>query len=159
MLFRSLPLTMSFDPRSRERLQALGRSLPQKLPAPASAAPAPERGADGGRHRLETEQDPEALFRELINASSDGSVPPHLLDRLRELEGRRPRQPRPEAAAPSDPGAASSRAGGPAVRAAGATRSPQRPGPQPPRRPRLDPEQQALYCAFHDLLLDEDSDA
>ena len=69
---------MSFDPRSRERLEALGRTLPQKLPntqqAPADPSPV------AGRHRLETEQDPEALFRELITASADGSVPSHLLE-------------------------------------------------------------------------------
>ena len=79
---------MSFDARSRERLQALGRSLPQKLPSPAprpSAAvdPTPEARP---RHRVESEQDPVALFHALMEASPDGSVPPHLLERLRSLE-------------------------------------------------------------------------
>ena len=41
-----------------------------------------------GRHPLETTQDPEKLFAELINASLDGHVPQHLLERLRSLEQR-----------------------------------------------------------------------
>ncbi|NDG75626.1 MAG: hypothetical protein EBX49_09900, partial [Synechococcaceae bacterium WB8_1B_136] len=69
---------MSFDARSLERLQQLGRSLPKPLPKP-DAAPAPPP-ASQKRHRVETETDPEALFRELMQVSPDGSVPPHLLD-------------------------------------------------------------------------------
>ena len=42
-----------------------------------------------GRHPLETTQDPEKLFAELINASLDGHVPQHLLERLRGLEQQR----------------------------------------------------------------------
>ena len=47
---------------------------------------------------METEEDPEALFRELMKISPDGSVPPHLLERLRDLE-----QSRRNAAAESRP--------------------------------------------------------
>ena len=46
---------MSFDARSLERLQQLGRSLPKPLPKPetaAAAAPASQK-----RHRVETETD------------------------------------------------------------------------------------------------------
>lgn len=74
---------MSLDPRSRERLEALGRRLPQPLPPPS---PPP---ATAPRHRLEVENNPEQLFRELMAASPDGSVPPHHLERLRQLEGQR----------------------------------------------------------------------
>jgi hypothetical protein len=78
---------MSFDARSRERLEALGRQLPQKLPSPAPAAPTPQANpAPQGRHPLELERNPEQLFRELMRASADGTVPPHLIDRLRQLE-------------------------------------------------------------------------
>lgn len=87
---------MSMDARSKERLEALGRTLPKKLPPPASAI-SPQSGAsthgatsDGGtgtgRHRLEREENPADLFRALMKASPDGHVPPHLLERLRELE-------------------------------------------------------------------------
>jgi hypothetical protein len=75
---------MSFDARSLERLQALGRQLPQPLPQPA--APAAEPPASARRHRVETETDPQALFRELMQVSADGSVPPHLMERLRQAE-------------------------------------------------------------------------
>jgi hypothetical protein len=105
---------MSFDARSKERLEALGRTLPKKLPPPEPPSsprindlPPPPKGgrpqgeepgrpqprpapADSARHRLEREQDPAELFRALMQASPDGSVPPHLLDRLRELEAPRP---------------------------------------------------------------------
>ena len=93
---------MSLDPRSRERLEALGRRLPQPLPAPAA------KPAAAPRHRLEVEQDPEQLFRELMAASPDGNVPPHHLERLRQLEGQRSISP-PEPAAPG-PGTRQSRA-------------------------------------------------
>ena len=75
---------MSFDARSLERLQALGRQLPQPLPQPP--APAAEPPASARRHRVETETDPQALFRELMQVSADGTVPPHLLERLRQAE-------------------------------------------------------------------------
>ena len=76
---------MAFDPRSLERLQELGRTLPKPLPAVAPPSPEPKRASEQ-RHRVETETDPEALFRELITVSTDGTVPPHLLDRLRQSE-------------------------------------------------------------------------
>ena len=79
---------MSFDARSLERLQQLGRSLPKPLPKP-EAPPAAEAPASQKRHRVETETDPQALFRELMLVSPDGTVPPHLMERLRELESRR----------------------------------------------------------------------
>ena len=79
---------MSFDAHSRERLEALGRTLPQPLPQPQPAAGSSPRATEK-RHRVEVEENPEALFRELMQVSPDGSVPPHLLDRLKQLEARR----------------------------------------------------------------------
>ena len=80
------------DPTSLERLAALKRQLPQKLPLPDQA---PEHKSTrqrqpAGRHPLETTQDPEHLFGELMNASPDGHVPDHLLKRLRGLEQQCP---------------------------------------------------------------------
>ena len=37
-------------------------------------------------HPVETETNPEQLFRELMEISSDGNVPAHLLERLKKLE-------------------------------------------------------------------------
>jgi hypothetical protein len=79
---------MSFDARSRERLQALGRSLPKPLPKPVPPQQSQTKATDK-RHRVELEQNPEALFGELMQVSPDGTVPPHLMERLRELESRR----------------------------------------------------------------------
>ena len=42
---------------------------------------------------METEQNPEQLFRELMHVSPDGTVPEHLMARLRQLEAQRKRQP------------------------------------------------------------------
>lgn len=92
---------MSLDPRSRERLEALGRTLPSKLPTPTPPEAAPAPRAQDRRHRVETEQNPERLFHELMDASRDGTVPPHLMDRLRGLEQQgRPSPPTDRAPVP-----------------------------------------------------------
>ena len=85
---------MSFDPRSLERLQELGRQLPKPLEAPTPQAQTkPQR-----QHRVEIEEDPEELFRQLMQVSPDGTVPEHLMARLRQLEAQRKRAPqRPNA--------------------------------------------------------------
>jgi hypothetical protein len=140
---------MSFDARSLERLQQLGRSLPQALPKPepkTTGTPSEPTPASAKRHRVETETDPQALFRALMQVSPDGTVPPHLMDRLRQAEA--------------------SAAGSPAqARSGGASRTPARPtgqGRGPVRTPVSSPqsaEEQELYSAFQDLLhLEGDDD-
>ena len=152
---------MSFDARSRERLEALGRSLPQKLPlpsSPASPAPAPagRKRDTAARHRVEIEENPEDLFRALMEASADGSVPSHLLDRLREVEAAKPgRRSEAGAALNSNPGAAPSTGaerGGPSPLPAAPSRraAPKRPASRPPRR--VSGPERDLYDAFDDLL-------
>ncbi len=158
---------MSFDARSRERLEALGRQLPRPLPLPESARP--QSRPDAPRHAVEIEQDPEQLFRELMAASADGSVPPHLMDRLRELEEARRRQIRDRVQAGgagpgTSPGAAS---GAASPRSSGGANRPKagssprssspgsiRPGPNRPRNA----EEDALYTAFQQLLLEDDEE-
>ena len=145
---------MSFDARSRERLEALGRQLPQKLPPPAAAAaPSPPQANAGqpGRHALELERNPEQLFRELMQASADGTVPPHLLDRLRELEN---------SAKPST-AAATNRPGAPSG-AATPTNPDRSPSAKPRRsqaamgRRRVEGADAELYTAFQQLLLEDE---
>jgi hypothetical protein len=137
---------MTFDPRSRERLEALGRRLPQPLPLPQPASPAAAAG--GGRppslHPLETEEDPEQLFRELMAASPDGSVPPHHLERLRQLEQR------PAAAA-----AAAAAAEATPARPASAPRPRRSDGGGSARAAAADPDRQ-LYATFAQMLLEQD---
>jgi len=125
---------MGFDARSRERLEALGRQLPSLLPQPQPVAHEAGAAAPVGRHPIETETDPERLFQELMRASDDGSVPPHLLERLKQVEAQRcaapPTSTAREAAKPRNPGVQ--------------RRRPQAQDPQ--------------YVAFEQLLLEDDHD-
>jgi hypothetical protein len=135
---------MTLDSRSRERLEALGRRLPRPLPAPESSAAhsAPAAAPGSGRHRLETENDPQQLFRELMAASTDGTVPPHLIERLRSLENQN-RVAEPVAAAeprrPLDERASRRRGSARTTTARG-----------------LSPEEQQLYATFAHLLLEDE---
>ena len=72
---------MTFDSHSLERLKELGRKLPKELSKPQSNELKNQR-----LHPVETETNPEQLFRELMEISPDGNVPPHLLERLKKLE-------------------------------------------------------------------------
>ena len=138
---------MSFDPRSLQRLQELGRQLPQPLPDPESKAKAK---AKRPLHKVETEEEPESLFRELIEASADGTVPEHLLHRLKELEHRRtPQQANPLAQPIQSeqlPAPTSGRTG------KGKTTRPKHPNVRPGS------EEESLYIAFGQLLLEDDED-
>jgi hypothetical protein len=128
---------MSFDAHSRERLEALGRTLPQPLPQPQPAAGSSPRATEK-RHRVEVEENPEALFRELMQVSPDGSVPPHLLDRLKQLEARR--QPAAQASVK------------------GAAQTPSKPSPgRGGARRGPGPDHDDLYTAFQQLLLEDES--
>ena len=137
---------MSFDARSLERLQQLGRSLPKPLPKP-EAPPAAEAPASQKRHRVETETDPQALFRELMQVSPDGSVPPHLLDRLRQAEADQlqARQAMQRQATPQGQG----------LQPRGASNE-LRPNHQ--RRAPASNEELELYTAFQQLLLEGDEE-
>lgn len=144
---------MSFDARSLERLQQLGRSLPKPLPKPESAdaaAPTSQK-----RHRVETETDPQALFRELMQVSPDGSVPPHLLDRLRQAETdqQRARQAEQRQAIQRQANQAQSAPAGLQPRG---TSDELRPNRQ--RRAPANAEELELYTAFQQLLLEGDEE-
>jgi hypothetical protein len=102
---------------------------------------------------VEIEENPEDLFRALMQASADGSVPPHLLERLRDLEATQPSR------RPGAPGGASSSSSSPSPSGReGTTKAPS----APPRRPaanrnappprRASGPERELYDAFDDLL-------
>ncbi len=76
---------MSFDSHSLERLRELGRRLPKPLPSTIDASK-PTQKVKASLHPVETEQNPQALFKELIKASPDGKIPSHLMDRLKKIE-------------------------------------------------------------------------
>ncbi len=130
---------MGLDARSRERLEQLGRQLPQPLPQPEAGATTPKPSAGRGvrSHRLETETDPQALFRELMQASPDGHVPPHLLQRLRELEHTLPASGQPSASTPSTKPSVSAKPG--------------------MARMAQGREQDPLYVSFEQMLLEDES--
>ena len=140
---------MSFDPRSLERLRELGRQLPEKLPDPAGPPTiSPRTGPK--RHRVETEQDPDALFRELMTVSEDGTVPEHLMARLKQLEARR----QPSATNPLETPIRSSELPPPPSGSSGKGKTTR------PRRPSVTPgsEEESLYVTFGQLLLEDDED-
>jgi hypothetical protein len=144
---------MSFDARSLERLQQLGRSLPKPLPKPQAPGPA-DTPASQKRHRVETETDPDALFRELMLVSPDGTVPPHLLDRLKQAErdklhSQQEAQRRAQQQAQRQGGAN----GG--LKPRGAVNE-LRPNQQ--RRKPASSEELELYTAFQHLLLEGDDE-
>tara|TARA_B100000965_G_scaffold11687_1_gene8941 strand:+ start:2338 stop:2703 length:366 start_codon:yes stop_codon:yes gene_type:complete len=78
---------MTFDSHSLERLKELGRKLPKEISkAETNEEKSPKLTKKPKLHPVETETNPEQLFRELIKISPDGNVPPHLLERLKKIE-------------------------------------------------------------------------
>ena len=140
---------MSFDSRSLDRLLELGRSLPQRLPEPEPTVAPKARQV---RHKVETEQDPDALFRELMQVSRDGQVPEHLMARLKQLEQQRSPQTRRSSATATD--AATDAANLPPLpktqTGQGKTTRPKRPNVP------AGSEEETLYVAFSQLLLEDD---
>tara|TARA_Y100001968_G_scaffold171372_1_gene156763 strand:- start:630 stop:995 length:366 start_codon:yes stop_codon:yes gene_type:complete len=80
---------MTFDSHSLERLKELGRKLPKEISKPQSNELKNLKKTKNQKlHPVETETSPEQLFRELMEISPDGNVPPHLLERLKTLESK-----------------------------------------------------------------------
>ena len=78
---------MTFDSHSIERLIELGRKLPKEISKPQSNELKNQKETNKQKlHPVEIETNPEKLFRELMEISPDGNVPPHLLERLKEIE-------------------------------------------------------------------------
>ena len=73
---------MTFDPHSLDRLRELKGKLPTELSKNKSLKPYKNKE----HNFLESEEDPETLFRELINKSPEGDIPSHWLKRLKEIE-------------------------------------------------------------------------
>ena len=141
---------MSFDPRSLERLKELGRSLPKPIAPPQQTTNRPLKATEK-RHRIETEDNPERLFQELMKASSDGTVPEHLMARLKEAERHIASQNKAKAKAQVPPSSQT------------LSRQPLRGGQGKTTRPsRPDvaagSEEESLYVAFGQLLLEDDED-
>ena len=141
---------MSFDPRSLERLKELGRSLPEPIAPPQQPTDRPLKATEK-RHRIETEDNPERLFQELMKASSDGTVPEHLMARLKNAERHIATQNKMKANAQTLPSSQT------------LSRQPLRGGQGKttrPTRPNVaaGSEEESLYVAFGQLLLEDDED-
>ena len=78
---------MTFDSHSLERLKELGRKLPKEISKPQiNEFENQKESMKTNLHPVEIETNPEQLFRELMEISPDGNVPPHLLERLKKVE-------------------------------------------------------------------------
>tara|TARA_Y100001968_G_C18821170_1_gene464694 strand:+ start:48 stop:410 length:363 start_codon:yes stop_codon:yes gene_type:complete len=78
---------MTFDSHSLERLKKLGRKLPKEISKPQSNEILNQnKSKKQNLHPVEIETNPEQLFRELMEISPDGNVPPHLIERLKKIE-------------------------------------------------------------------------
>ena len=149
---------MSFDPRSLERLKQLGRELPQALPTPENETKLSAK-VNRPLHRVETEQDPKALFHELMQVSEDGTVPEHLMARLRDAEQREENARRlalsaqPQSSTAEDSAAAKS-ANASTLRSMGKGKNTR------PQRRAVVPgsEEDSLYVAFGQMFLEEQDD-
>ena len=80
---------MSFNSRDLERLKQIGRALPKEITT-ATPIKSKKPTKESIKHPIEKETNPENLFKEIVKASPDGSVPPHILARLKELESKEP---------------------------------------------------------------------
>ena len=141
---------MSFDPRSLERLKELGRSLPEPIAPPQQPTDRPLKATEK-RHRIETEDNPERLFQELMKASSDGTVPEHLMARLKEAERHVATQNKAKAMVQM-PSSSQTLSKQPLRGGQGKTTRPTRPNVA------AGSEEESLYVAFGQLLLEDDED-
>jgi type IV secretory pathway VirB10-like protein len=143
---------MSFDPRSLERLKELGRSLPEPIAPPQQNKGRPVKATEK-RHRIETEDNPERLFQELMKASSDGTVPEHLMARLKEAERHVATQNKAKAKSQAQALTSSQPLSRQPLRGGqGKTTRPSRP------KVAAGSEEESLYVAFGQLLLEDDED-
>ena len=141
---------MSFDPRSLERLKELGRSLPEPIAPPQQPTDRPLKATEK-RHRIETEDNPERLFQELMKASSDGTVPEHLMARLKDAERHVAIQNKAKAKPQILP-SSQTLSRQPLRGGLGKTTRPSRPNVA------VGSEEESLYVAFGQLLLEDDED-
>jgi len=143
---------MSFDPRSLERLKELGRSLPEPIAPPQQTTNRPLKATEK-RHRIETEDNPERLFQELMKASSDGTVPDHLMARLKDAERHVATQNKAKAKAQQIAPSSQTLSRQPLRGGQGKTTRPSRP------KVAAGSEEESLYVAFGQLLLEDDEDS
>ena len=78
---------MTFDNHNLELLKELRRKIPKEISqSKLNESSNPIETKNQKLHPVEIETNPEQLYRELMDISPDGNIPPHLLDRLKEIE-------------------------------------------------------------------------
>ena len=130
-------------------------AAPCPSPYPSPSATRTPRARPANAIALKLKQTPRPLFGELMKASEDGTVPPHLMDRLRQAEGDQERKR--QAAQREQLQALQSQANRPAggLQPRG---KPQELRPNQQRRRPANSEEQDLYVAFQQLLLEGDEE-
>ena len=76
---------MRLDPKNVERLRQVGSQLRKESLASIPSSNSSKQ-TNSKLHRIETEENPKELFRALIEASTNGEIPEHLITRLKEIE-------------------------------------------------------------------------
>ena len=80
---------MTLNNESINRLRQIKNQLPNNAP-PANKKNIPKANSTHHKlHKIETEEDPSELFHALIDVSPDGEIPPHLINRLKEIESNK----------------------------------------------------------------------
>tara|TARA_Y100001968_G_scaffold333713_2_gene398621 strand:- start:608 stop:1000 length:393 start_codon:yes stop_codon:yes gene_type:complete len=78
---------MVLNSENIDRLNKIRRQLPKTIEA-AEESGAQNFNEKKKKHKIETEDNPEILFHALMDASCDGSIPSHLINRLQQLENK-----------------------------------------------------------------------
>ncbi|WP_320664535.1 hypothetical protein [Prochlorococcus sp. MIT 1223] len=75
---------MSFNSDDLKKLKELVKKLPNELDKPLSKSEC--NLPESRQYKFETDDDPDNIFHSIIDASTDGSIPSHLIDRIKEAE-------------------------------------------------------------------------
>jgi len=125
--------------------------LPEPIAPPQQNTDRPVKATEK-RHRIETEDNPERLFQELMKVSSNGTIPEHLMARLKDAERHVATQNKAKAKAQTLP-SYQTLSRQPLRGGQGKTTRPSRPNVA------AGSEEESLYVAFGQLLLEDDEDS
>ena len=82
---------MTLDPNSLKKLSEFNKKL-SHASKPKHALSQKHTKQKSTLHPIETEENPQELFKQLMKASPNGEVPAHLIKRLKELETKQQKE-------------------------------------------------------------------
>ena len=82
---------MTLDSNSLKKLSEFNKNL-SNTSKPKHALSKENTNLKSTLHPIETEENPQELFKQLMKASPNGEVPAHLVKRLKELENRQQKE-------------------------------------------------------------------